>query len=683
MVAGLIAREYRLEEIQINLRELADRAGVALVIAEINGLNPKEKILHVKNRPPIQFTNLSLNIGSETNLQKVNFSRIKNNVVVPIKPFNKAIEWIRQQDRELDDYHLKPFSVIGSGLAGLEIIFALRKRWPQRSLQLKVFPEKLSKKVRETLLSLEIKIIENENLITGPTLLCTGSDSPQWIKSSGLQLDYSGRVITKTTLQSVQYSNIFAAGDCGVIEKYPRPASGVWAVRAADFLAENIERFSLGLDLLSWRPQRSALQLLSGPFSLNFSLGWAFWKGVVIGPSSLMWRLKKKIDQKFIQMFCQLSAMKDDGSVSHENHLCRGCAAKVSSETLQIALKKADLLELGSKPEDAPVVSSSPTGELLIQSVDGFPALISDPWMNARITALHACSDIWASGATVISAQPLITLPAISSRLQEELLIQILAGIKSVLDMQGAQLIGGHTLESRTTPPSLISLGIQIGLSVNGVVACKQKHWEKDGLEFGDVLLLSRSLGSGVIFAAAMKDSANPMNLDSILNQINTSQHFLLRDLFEIQNKNIDRKIVHACTDITGFGLLGHLSEMLLSSNLRRSKCGIPLLKIKLEAENIPSYNGALDLFKAGYSSTFATENRKFWNLFEMRGELPPLFELSMDRMSIQGEEHQGIMELIVDPQTCGPLLLSCSKEVGKELVNKGPWIQIGSVELI
>ena len=610
---------------------------------------------------------------------------INKDLVVPVKPFEQAIEWICKQDGVIDSLGSHPFLVIGSGLAALEISFALRKRWPNRPLLLKILPKKLSEKMTNSLLSSGIEVIENDDLLDAPALLCTGNDSPRWIKNSGLSLDSEGRVRTKATLQSMRYPNIFAAGDCAVIDKDPRPASGVWAVRAAKPLAENVERLVSGLDLLPWSPQRSALQLLSGPFTPNLSLGWGFWKGSRIGPSSLLWRLKKKIDLNFINMFEQVSSMPGEEMITNVNYLCRGCAAKIPSDSLQLALEKADLRQLGSQPEDAPVVYSSLESGTLVQSVDGFPALISDPWLNARLTTLHACSDIWASGASVVSAQPLITLPVTSSKMQEELLIQILGGIKSALDLQGARLIGGHTLESRNAPNTnkLISLEIQIGLSVNGIVACNQHRWRKDGLQSGDVLLLSRALGSGVIFSAAMKGNVNSKNLDSVLEEMNTSQHFLLEDLLGNQSTKLVLNNLHACTDITGFGLLGHLSEMLLSSNLDRFGRGLSPLNIKLDAERIPFYKGVLDLLEAGYSSTFAPANRKFWDLFEARNESPPLFAWASCKSPLGKDRHQKIMELIIDPQTCGPIALACSKELGQELINKGPWVQIGSVELI
>ena len=130
----------------------------------------------------------------------------------------------------------------------------------------------------------------------------------------------------------------------------------------------------------------------------------------------------------------------------------------------------------GGQPEDAAFL---PGRQDLLQSVDGFPALVSDPWLNGRLTALHASSDLWACGAAVSSAMATITLPMASAKEQKELLVQTLAGIRSVLDEQGAELIGGHTMESRSAPPVPASLGVQISLTVNG--NSPRSPWLKTG----------------------------------------------------------------------------------------------------------------------------------------------------------------------------------------------------------
>ena len=321
---------------------------------------------------------------------------------------------------------------------------------------------------------------------------------------------------------------------------------------------------------------------------------------------------------------------------------CRGCAAKLPAQPLAAALERVGL---GGQPEDAACL---PGSEELLQSVDGFPALVSDPWLNGRLTALHACSDLWACGARVSSAMTTITLPMLPANEQKELLVQTLAGIRSVLDEQGAELIGGHTMESRSASPLPASLGVQISLSVNGRIS--QSLWLKSGLQLGDALLISRPLGTGVLFAGAMTGATKAADLDAALKGMAYSQHKLLEELEPVQGE------IHACTDITGFGLLGHLGEMLQNR---------PELTIELDGYAIPTYPGALELFERGVSSTLALSNREAWRWLE-------------GPVQLKQHPSAALLELLVDPQTCGPLLLTCSSKAAAQLTQNGPWLQIG-----
>ncbi|WP_320665067.1 selenide, water dikinase SelD [Prochlorococcus sp. MIT 1223] len=683
MFPGVIAREYCWNDAQIDLRVLADRAEVVLVIDEILGLNAKEKTLFLKHRPNLNFSRISLDFGSSTNTSKFNQSLNSEALAIPIKPFNKALDFIKSEDIRSSASKEKTFSVIGAGFAGLEIAFALRKRWPERPLQLQFTSKKLSEKIKNVLISERISLVERDVPISGPALLCTGNQPPEWIKNSGLPLEVSGRISTLATFQSTLYPYVFAVGDCGVLKESPRPPSGVWAVRAASKLARNIERQTEGKKLLVWKPQKRALQIVGGPFKPEVDLAWAFWGEKLIGPHPWIWFWKKFIDRRFMRMFDDISMMASHSQNDDEKKLCRGCAAKLASEPLREALKESNVNGLENNSEDAALVFKSSSGENLIQSVDGFPSLISDPWLNARLTALHACSDIWATGGVVISAQPIVTLPAVPDGVQKELLVQVLGGIRSALEPQDARIIGGHTLESRSQTPGIIANAIQISLSVNGLISSENKAWNKNGLQEGDVILLSRSLGSGVIFAASMQGAVDPSDLDFAIAQMNLSQHSLLLNLFNKQSQQCNSDAFHACTDITGFGLLGHLWEMLSSSNSKLLENELTPLKIILMAEAIPSFPGVLRLLAAGHRSTFASANRRFWRLFEPKGNMGSWFEWDLGNIPLESKHHQQIMELIVDPQTCGPLCLACSSSIADELIDEGAWIKIGSVHSI
>jgi selenide,water dikinase len=305
---------------------------------------------------------------------------------------------------------------------------------------------------------------------------------------------------------------------------------------------------------------------------------------------------------------------------------CRGCAAKLPAAPLAAALGR--LSPTGDAPpaEDAARLDVNERGELLLQSVDGFPALLDDPWLNARLTTLHACSDLWACGARLHSLQVVLTLPEAAAALQEELLLQTLAGVRSVSDPLDAPLLGGHTLEGRD------GAGLALTLAVTGAVA-PEAHWPKGPLRSGQVLLLTRAIGSGVLFAAALAGQAQPQWIDTALEVMQQSQAPLVELLASHG--------CQACTDITGFGLLGHLGEMLG-----------PDQRVELDPEAIPALPGALVLLEQGLASSLAPANAQALALLE------PGAGVSLARAASAPQQ-----QLWIDPQTCGPLLAALPAE--------------------
>ena len=383
MVPGLIAGLYRRDELAIDLRQLCDRAGVAFVEAEITGLDPQQKWLRLRDRPALHFDWLSLDVGAVSRPSATG---------MPIKPLEASLTFLEREDPS----DPKPLRVIGAGAAGLEVVFALRRRWPQRALQLQQRCGQLDQALQQVLKQARITLIDDNSDHRGPCLLCTGSQGPAWLATTGLPLDPDGRIRTDHHLRVDGHPSLFASGDCAVISAEPRPASGVWAVRAGQPLATNLEATCRGQPLRPWHPQRQALQLIG----THQNAAWA-WRGAWrLGPSPLLWKLKQRIDRAFMAGFRRPAAMADAAPMA-----CRGCAAKLPAQPLAAAL---DRVGLGGQPEDA---ASLPGSEELLQSVDGFPALVSDPWLNGRLTALHACSDLWACGAAVSSAMATITLP--------------------------------------------------------------------------------------------------------------------------------------------------------------------------------------------------------------------------------------------------------------------------------
>ena len=654
-VPALLAGIDSIDDISIDLRLLAQQARVGFVQATITGLDPAGQ-LRLHKRPPLPFDRLSLNVGSITDQQQFEHA-------VAIKPLAPALTALHDQDKAVaDDAEPSVFHVVGAGLAGVELALALRQRWPKRSLILHVANHSLRRSVQAALQRSDISISHLQAPDGTNTLLCTGSRAPHWLQESGLPSDSKGRVRVTHTLQVLGHPHLLAAGDCAVVDSSPRPASGVWAVRAAKPLALNLERLSQHKSPIPWYPQRRSLQLIGAPEPGRATRAWILWSSVWLGPYRWIWQWKRHLDRRFMERVRLRHAMatNTEQDLGLNPMACRGCAAKLPAAPLEKALGQSGMASLGTTPEDAQPIAMSRDGATTLSSVDGFPALLSDPWLNGRLTTLHACSDLWASGARVLSAQAIVTVPAVSREEQVALLSQTLSGVRSALEEQGAALIGGHTMESRQASEAPAALDLQLSLSVCGATPNGQPPWPKGGIQPGDYLLLSRSIGTGVLFAAAMQGLCPPEALDAAITQMNTSQHALLEQLLDL---TVDQThSIHACTDVTGFGLLGHLNEMVNASGA---------IRIELWLDQIPVLEGAGALFAQGITSTLSPANRRALT------SLNQTVEVVSSVTGISSSLDAATEALLVDPQTCGPLLLSCNDTSARWLSQQG-WMLIG-----
>jgi len=692
LVAGLIAPD----DGAIDLRRLCALAGVSFLRAEIVGLDPLARELRLEGRPPLRFDRLSLDVGAVTAGGSTEPDAAPR-LGLPVKPLEPFLAWLST---------LAPGSELrirGGGAAAVELALALRARGHAPRLLLRGRGLRLgsgaANRLGERLLAEAGIPLERSVPQEAPAdLACTGSRAPAWLAAAGLPVDTTtGRVLTVASLQVLHHPHLFAAGDCAVVVGAPRPASGVWAVRAAPVLTANLQRSLAEPErpLRPWRPQHRALQLLGdGGWSPQGPRAVAFWGPWALGPSRWLWRWKRHLDQRFLEGFAALAP------IGPESMACRGCAAKLAAGPLEGALARLEAIAdaqapsprplflddgrdgvaAGASPrgafaaatpappppEDAAVLGTAADGSLLLQSVDGFPALVADPWLNARLTTLHACGDLWASGAVLESMQALVTLPEAEPALQEELLLQTLAGVRSVLDPLGARLIGGHTLEGRD------GAGLALALTVNGR-ADPGLHWPKGPLREGDALLLCGPLGSGVLFAAAMAGAARPGWIDAALERMQHSQAPLVALLAAHG--------CHACTDITGFGLLGHLGEMLAAGTAAggrpcpgwarghtNDRRGAPDLTVQIDARRIPAFAGALQLLNQGWASTLAPANARALALLEgavrlvdgafgIPGSGAPEIPGPESAAGGGAPSTAAVEALLIDPQTCGPLL--------------------------
>jgi selenide, water dikinase len=378
--------------------------------------------------------------------------------------------------------------------------------------------------------------------------------------------------------------------------------------------------------LQDYKPQRGFLKLLNrgDGTALGEYRGFSF-EGI------WAWRLKDRIDGKFMDMYQDYTPDMAAESVRESDARptqmrCAGCGGKVGASILSRALSRLEIprnehVLLGlDAPDDAALVQPSP-GRAIAATVDFFQAPLDDPYLVGRMAALHAASDVLAKGARPIAALALATIPPGSEKKQEQLLYELLAGGLRELKAMGATLAGGHTIEGPSVTIGYTILADQAAESVRS----------KDKLREGDILILTKPLGVGVLLAAHMQSRCKaewygPL-METIL-QSNSPAAALL-----------DEFGVAAATDITGFGLAGHLLEMLRPANLAA----------EIWLSKIPMLPGASQLLREGLESTLADANRSVLDEMEVATEAPSLF----------------------DPQTCGGLLAAASEDRGADLVSR------------
>jgi selenide,water dikinase len=309
-----------------------------------------------------------------------------------------------------------------------------------------------------------------------------------------------------------------------------------------------------------------------------------------------------------------------------------GCGAKLAKGTLATLLcglprvESEDLLVGIEFADDAGVVRL--TDELaLIQTVDFFPPIVDDPYSYGRIAAVNALSDVYAMGGRPIAGMNLVSFPA--AQHDKATLQEILRGGLSALNESGAVLAGGHTVEGQE---------LLYGLAVSGTVH-PDRIWKNDGARPGDVLVLTKPLGTGVITTGAKAELVDPESLTTAIRWMSTSNRRAAETAAELAP--------HAVTDVTGFALCGHAAELAEASGL----------VVEIELERLPLLPGALDAAAMGLVPAGAGKNRD---------SLQQVLAVSAGADPVR-------VDLALDPQTSGGLLIACAEEAARLLVSRLP----------
>lgn len=640
MIPGYLAGQYDLEEISIDVSRLCAVSGVEFIRASANGIDPETKQLQIPKRPPIRYDVLSVNAGSRPAVPPAPMDPRRS---LFLKPFGTLPERVRRIEERITSmkrsFHV---AVVGSGAGGFEICLALHRRWggsDNVTFEILTQGERVLSSTTSAVSRHGADVLREKGIAFRPHARVAGCDADTLILANGdrvaydlciwataakplellthagLVLDDRGFIRARDTLQSESSDNVFVAGDCASLASHPDlPKAGIFSVREGPVLWKNLQRYVGGDRLRAYKPQPIYLFLLNtadGSAIMNYS--------GIAGRGAWAWRWKNFIDRRWMKTFHDVYAEpmgqgQEEASVAMR---CGGCGAKVGAETLRDVLRGLniphhdDILSGVAEGDDASV-HHPPPDRMEVQSVDFFRPFVSDPYLFGEIAALNSLSDLYAMNAKPFCALAIVTLPYAAEQIRKEKLRQVLSGALSVFNTHGVTLAGGHTSEG---------MDFQIGFSVTGY-ARKSELFQNSNTRPGLELVLTKPLGSGALLRAHMLGQCTAAWFDELLEGLRISNRMAAQIL--------ETHGVTACTDITGFGLGGHLLELLDAADI----------SARIRSADVPRY--------AGFDETASRRmDRIVSTLHEENARV-------RDRISCETPSHP---EWLFDPQTSGGLL--------------------------
>lgn len=637
MLPAVLAGQTPEDQMQIDLVRLCGDAGARLIVDPVAGLDLPTRTVQFETRPPIPYDVLSIGVGSVPTTQGVT---VEDDALLKIKPMQTFLsrldESLKIAETKRVDAPIQ-IVVVGGGVAGIEMLMCLPGRLESvirkpyeltlvsrssqipkgvvPTLQRKIDREIQRRGIKRLLESDVVRVSKDEVECADGTIIgadivvwAAGASPPKLLQRLSLPTDNGGFLLTDATLRSVSGEPAFAVGDTGSIRDLPTPKAGVFAVRQGPVLWENVQRCLDGRPLVDFQPQRSFMRLVNlGDQAIGQ------WRGIPLKGNWVL-KLKHWIDQRFMNQFSVMQ-MEDDGQMQ-----CRGCGCKLGPDPLAKAL---DPLGTGSlDAEDAVSIGEPDSG--WIASTDFFVSPVEDAFLSGRISALHCASDLIVSGANVRQAIANVTLPEGDSNSQQRILTNFLQGARLEFGVMGAAITSGHTI---------VGPRMETGFTVAGPLIRDQVL--KRLLQPGDELFLTKPLGVGVLLAATMRNRCNAADYESMLKTMLIRQHPFAVIASE--------QGILAGTDVTGFGLAGHLLEMLDSSDV----------SAEIELSKLPLLPGVTEYIAQGIQSSLAPENQCVERMIEVEKSLK-----SDPRYSV-----------LFDPQTCGGFLYGVSPESSEKFI--------------
>ena len=616
MLPGLIAGHYRRDELMIDLVRLARFAGARLILDRATGIDRANQRIHLGQGRDLAYDLAAIDVGITSDLPDLPGATRHAVAAKPLGLYAEA--WEAFVARRLA---FPRVTILGAGLGGAELALATAHRLRAAGVRadvtlldhadaaLPTLSPNARRKVLRALADLgvtlrlgvrvtkvgptSVTLASGKEVGSDFTLTVTGARPQPWLAKTGLAHE-NGFLVTDAMLRTSD-PMIFASGDCATVTGTPRPKAGVFAVRAAPVLEANLRATLTGQALRRFRPQADYLKLVSLGTTSAVAEKWGFALG---GPR--FWRLKDRIDRAFMDRFDAYPAMPVPplpepatlGLVAHltGRPLCGGCGAKLGPGVLAsalTALPPPQRPEVRSGPGDDAAVLSVPGGFQVI-TTDHLRAFSLDPRLVARIAALHALGDIWAMGALPQVALAQVTLPRLGPDLQARMLEEIMAEAAATFQAAGADIVGGHSTEG---------VELTIGFTVTGTAP---EVVTKAGAQPGDALILTKPIGSGTILAAEMA-----------MTKISGARvpGLLMGEVWQAAITQMSRPQgsaaailapqARAMTDVTGFGLAGHLLEMLGASGVAAT----------VRLSDLPLMPGALELAGAGHGSSLHPAN--------------------------------------------------------------------------
>ena len=663
MLPGMIAGHYSFDEAHIDVGPLCRFAGARLYHSAAVGLNLAGKSVLCDNRPPVPYDLVSINIGSTPGTRNTPGAPENTIPVKPIDGFLARFEAARA--RILTKGAKARIGVTGAGAGGTELALSLEWRlrrdaaasgFDPEGLQFAIltqdkeilasFPAAVRRRFMRETQRRGVEIIAGHRVarvdggmvrlegaaeqVFSEIFWTTEAAPAPWLAETGLGLNEQGFIAVSPTLQSVSNANVFAAGDIASIAGQNLPKSGVYAVRQGPALAENLRRAVTGKPLKPYRPQRDTLYLISTGerYAIGTRNGLSF-------EGEWVWRLKDWIDRRFMAQFNALPEMNAKAAaftspiagikdISGIDMRCGGCGAKVGATVLARALNAIEPAPRGDvvigldAPDDAAVVDNGGP-RLSAHTVDYFRAPIDDPYIFGKIAANHALGDIYAMGAEPQTALAIATVPfGIEAKVEADL-GGMMAGANEILREADCALVGGHTSEGAE---------LSLGFAITGLVE-RALILRKGGLRPGDALILTKSIGTGTLLAADMRGKAKGRWVSAALTHMTRSNRAAARIL--------RAHGVHAMTDVTGFGLLGHLVEMVRASGV----------EVTLALSRLPLLAGARETIAMEMFSSLQPQNLRLYRAIR----------------NLEDAAQDPLYPMLFDPQTAGGLLASVPAE--------------------